>query len=420
MSGRARTALPLNALLAAAAALGALALAPAARAQDAARAPAAQPAEARKVDEYGPLRHCDMTARLDNLAIELQNVPGAKALLVGYDPKGKGQGRAGWYLKVGRYYLVNTRGIEPSRVAFVNAGGRDGGEVLTELWLVPEGAEPPLKVPAEDKYAAKDFSGKFDTYATDELIYREQSEMGYTGSEISQSEFAEKLKQQPDSRGYLVVRSSKRSAPGTWRRVARREEQIIQKDYGIAAGRLASVYGGQAEDEYAEVELWIQPKSAPPPEGAKEQAGKALRESVRLNRLTLYGSPDEEEEGWMLEGIAEALRENPRAVACLVARAPEDVEPVEGGEVSAVSPAAAAPEDESEESAAVSTKELAERWKKTLFTKYGIYTWRVVVIEGKRSPWGVGRLNAWLVPEGARWPDPQAPDEDEPEDEGQP
>ena len=122
----------------------------------------------------------------------------------------------------------------------------------------------------------------------------------------------------------------------------------------------------------------------------------------------------------MLEGVAEALRENPRAVACLVAREPEEVEPVEGAEVSAVSPAAAAPEDESEESAAVSTKELAERWKKTLFTKYGIYTWRVVVIEGKRSPWGVGRLNAWLVPEGARWPDPQAPDEDEPEDEGQP
>jgi hypothetical protein len=144
--------------LAAAAALGALAPAPAARAQDAAQAPAAQPAEARKVDEYGPLRHCDVTARLDNFAVELQNFPGTKALLVGYDPKGKGQGRAGWYLKVGRYYLINSRGIEPSRVAVVNRvvvleGKRwPWGAGRLNAWLVPEGARrPDPQAPDEDE-----------------------------------------------------------------------------------------------------------------------------------------------------------------------------------------------------------------------------------------------------------------------------
>ncbi|HWS85793.1 MAG TPA: hypothetical protein VN282_02285 [Pyrinomonadaceae bacterium] len=253
MFGRARTTLPLL-LMSAAAALGALA--PPARAQD------AQTAEARKVDEYGRIGHCDMTARLDNFAVELQNDPGAKAVLVGYDPKGKGRGRAGWNLKVGRYYLVNARGIEPSRVAVVNGGSREGDEAATELWLVPEGAEPPLKLPADDKYAAKEFSGKFDTYATDALVYRVQIEMGYSGDDISREEFARKLKQQRGSRGYLVVRAPKGSAPGTWRRVGLREEQIIRKDYEVEARRLSSINGGTAEGDYAEVDLWILPKGA--------------------------------------------------------------------------------------------------------------------------------------------------------------
>ena len=423
MSGRALTTLPLSMLLAAAA-FGAFALAPTARAQEASAADA-QSAEARKIDEYGRIGHCDLTARLDNFAIELQNNPTAKALIVGFDPKGKGQGRANWGLKVGRYYLTSVRGIDASRVQAVNGGSRDGDEVTTELWLVPEGAEPPLKPPADDRYAVKDFSGKFDTYSTEELIYREYIEMGFSGDEISHWEFAERLKKQPDSLGYLVVRTSKRSAPGTWRRVARREEQIIQKDYGIATGRLASVYGGQAEGESAEVELWILPKSAPPPKGVKEQTGGALREAVRLNRLNLYGSPDEDEQGWMLENIAEALRENPRAVVCIIPREPDNTAYVSGEEEVAAAGDSAAPEGEadktaekeSDESEEASAKELAEEWKKSLVTKHGIYSWRVVVLEGKKMPWGTGRLTTWLVPENARWPDAQAPDEDEVEEE---
>lgn len=427
MSKRALTTLPLSLLLATAA-LGTFASALPVRAQDATPAVDAQTAEARKIDEYGPLGHCNMTARLDNFAIELQSDPVAKALLVGYDPKGKGRGRADSYLKVGRYYLTYVRGIEPSRVGVVNGGSRDGNEVTTELWLVPEGAEPPHKIPADDKYAAKEFSGKFDTYATDALIYRVQVEMGYSADDISRQQFAEKLKQQPDSRGYLMVRAPKGSAPGTWRRVGLREEQIILKDYGIEARRLSSINGGTAEGDDAEVELWILPKSARAPEGAKEVPSAELRDSVRLNRLDTYGSTDDDAEAWMLKSIAAALRDNPRAIACLITREPEEVvseldeEASLSGEVSEEKEASAAEVagDSEDEPGDDSMKDLAERWKKVLTTKYGVYPWRVVVLEGKTIRWSAGRLSAWLVPEKARWPDPQAPDEDEVEDEGQP
>jgi hypothetical protein len=407
-------------------ALGAFALSPAARAQEATPAPNSRPAEARKIDEYGRLGHCDMTARLDNFARELQNEPGAKGLLVGYDLKGKGRALANWNLKVGRYYLINSRGIEPSRIAFAEGGSRDDEGAAAELWLVPEGAEPPFKPSADDRYAAKAFSGKFDTYTTDALVYRVLVEMGYSGDDISRQEFAEKLKAQPGSRGYLVVRAPKGSAPGTWRRIGLREEQIIRKDYEVEARRLGSINGGTAGGEDAEVDLWILPKNARAPEGVKEERAAELREAVRLSRLDSYGSVDEDAEAWMLKGIAAALRDNPHAIACLVTREPDEVvyEADEGaassdGE-SAATPAAEAaadPEGSGDGANEESIKETAERWKKVLNTRYGVYPWRVVVLEGKKMSWGVGRLSAWLVPEKARWPDPQAPDEDEAEEQ---
>lgn len=406
---RARATLPL--LLTLAAALGAFANAASARAQ------AAQTVEARKVDEYGPLRHCDLTARLDNFAVELQSEPGAKAVLVGYDPKAKGQGRAGWGLKVGRYYLVNMRGIEPSRVAVVYGGSREGDEVKTELWLVPEGAEPPLKLPADDRYTVKEFSGKFDTYKTDALVYRVQIEMGFSGDDISREEFAQKLKQQPGSRGYLLVRAPKGSAPGTWRRVGQREEQIIRKDYEIEARRLNSINGGTAEGDDAEVELWILPKSARPPEGVKEEKAAELREAVRLSRVESYGSVDEDAEAWVLKSIAGALRDDPRAIACLVPREPEEVVYEAEGAAPPAAEAAGDSKGSEDEPVIESMKDVAERWKKVLTTKYGVYSWRVVVLEGKRMPWGNGRVSTWLVPEKARWPDPQARDEDDGEEQ---
>jgi len=416
-----RRALPSGVLLALAFALCASAPGRHASAQEAPASSGSQPAAARLVDEYGRVGHCDMTARLDNFTNELQYDPGAKAVLVGYDAKGQGEGRAASFLKVARFYLTHVRGLDASRVSVVNGGSRDAAEASTQLWLVPRGAEPPLAIPAEGRYGAGEFSGKFDTYTTDELIYQEQIEMGYSGEAISHSEFAERLKRQPDSRGYLVIRASKQSPPGAWRGVARREERIIQKDYGIDARRLASVYGGKTDGDLAEVALWILPKSAPPPAGVKESAGEVLRQAVRLNRLDASGPADEEAEAWMIENIAEALRSNPRAVVVLIAREPTEIVYEGEDDAADADDSAAAVEGASaetpEEPADDSIKERAEGWKKRLTTKHGIYSWRVVILEGKKMQWGTGRLTSWLVPENVRWPDPQALDADEVDEE---
>ena len=403
--------------------------------RDAPAAPAA-PRRAEKFDEFGDLRHCDMSARLDNFAITMQNDPQAKAFVVGYDPKGKTRGYASRELKVARHYLVNVRGLAPERVVAVDGGEKEIPEGMTQLWVVPGGAQPPVAAPAVDKYAAKDFSGKFDSYFTDGRTYKLAQEVGYADSEIAYAEFAEKLKAQPESVGYLVVRAPADALSGDWRRVGRRDEQILTKDYGVEAGRLKTLNGGQSANVYAEVEFWILPKSAPPPAaGATAKPGKKPEAAFKLNTYDFYGSEETDKEAaqWALENLAEMLRDDPQLSGYLIVREPaepivfdEDEAAVEGSAPSPVAEEtpqakeagavakAAEPEAEAVE---ISTKELAEQWKKTLSEKYGIKAHRINILEGRRMWMSSGRLTTWVVPEKAQSPDPLARDTDEPEEE---
>jgi hypothetical protein len=99
------------------------------------------PVLARRADEFGEVNRDDEKARLDLFAIEMQNEPGARGYILGYGGRkakpGEGQRRA----DRARDYLVNTRGIEATRVVVVDGGLGETGR--TELWVVPPGATPP-------------------------------------------------------------------------------------------------------------------------------------------------------------------------------------------------------------------------------------------------------------------------------------
>ncbi|MGH9944787.1 MAG: hypothetical protein ACRD9R_20760, partial [Pyrinomonadaceae bacterium] len=137
-------------------------------------------------------------------------------------------------------------------------------------------------------------------------------------------------------------------------------------------------------------------------------------------------------ENWMLENLAEMLREHPRATAVLVVREPseaieigsedeavsavepalvsEEKIPVDAGDASATSGVAVEPETEIE----ISMTDLAGKWKNILETKHGVEAGRIVVREGHRTSWGNGKLTTWVVPHGVELPDPFAdPDEQE-------
>ena len=99
----------------------------------------------RKLDDYGKIGHCDESARLDNFAITLQNEPGAKGYLLVYTGRNDMPAWREGILNRAADYLVNTRGITQGRVVSVNGGTRERDTY--ELWLVPQGAEPPRPTP---------------------------------------------------------------------------------------------------------------------------------------------------------------------------------------------------------------------------------------------------------------------------------
>ena len=87
----------------------------------------------------------DQKARLDNLAVELQNDQSTTSYIISY---GGRTGRIGQADRLGaraRDYLVSQRGIDPSRIVVVNGGFRE--EDCVELWVVPSGATAPQPTP---------------------------------------------------------------------------------------------------------------------------------------------------------------------------------------------------------------------------------------------------------------------------------
>jgi len=93
------------------------------------------PLNPRKFDEYGNIRFNDEKARLDNFAIQLQNEPASRGAIVGYGScDAEGTTRA----NRAKDYLVNTRGIDASRLDVIDGGCLP--ELLVQLWIVPQGA----------------------------------------------------------------------------------------------------------------------------------------------------------------------------------------------------------------------------------------------------------------------------------------
>ena len=95
----------------------------------------------RKFDEFPDISRNDEKARLDNYGIELQNDPTATAYVVVY-PGRSGKSRDVQY-HANRIveYLVNSRGLDKSRIVTLVGPVRDN--LFVELWITPQGATPP-------------------------------------------------------------------------------------------------------------------------------------------------------------------------------------------------------------------------------------------------------------------------------------
>ncbi|MBV9923474.1 MAG: hypothetical protein JOZ96_00430 [Acidobacteria bacterium] len=102
----------------------------------------------KRFDEFPSIAHDDDKARFDNLAIELQNNPGATGYVIAYAGRNSRAGEADRMTKRASDYLTTNRGISRDRLVVINGGRRAANSF--ELWIVPQGAEPPRPTPSQD------------------------------------------------------------------------------------------------------------------------------------------------------------------------------------------------------------------------------------------------------------------------------
>ena len=109
------------------------------------RAPERKVIVAREFDECDNCTFDDQKARLDNLAVELQNDPSTIGYVIAYGGRLSPIGQTARLMTRARDYLINERGIDGSRIVIINGGFRESDSV--ELWIVPRGATPPRATP---------------------------------------------------------------------------------------------------------------------------------------------------------------------------------------------------------------------------------------------------------------------------------
>jgi hypothetical protein len=76
----------------------------------------------RKFDEYSNISFNDEKARLDNIAIYLQQKPETKGYIIAYNGQRARVGEAQARSDCAKNYLVNERGIQSERVVTMDGG----------------------------------------------------------------------------------------------------------------------------------------------------------------------------------------------------------------------------------------------------------------------------------------------------------
>ena len=96
----------------------------------------------RKFDEYYDIARNDEKARLDNYAIELQSEPSRQGYIIVYPKRKAKSHEAQQRAERISDYLINSRGIDASRFTVKIGTARETW--LVELWVIPQGAPPPV------------------------------------------------------------------------------------------------------------------------------------------------------------------------------------------------------------------------------------------------------------------------------------
>lgn len=95
----------------------------------------------RRFDKFGDLAFADEKKRLDNFAEQLKNEPLSQGYILVYGKRGARAGEAQARAARAKDYLVTKGGIVAERLLTIDGG--DHERLAIELWIAPQGAQPP-------------------------------------------------------------------------------------------------------------------------------------------------------------------------------------------------------------------------------------------------------------------------------------
>jgi hypothetical protein len=218
-----------------------------------------KPQGARKFDEFGDIYLTDIKARLDNFAIQLQQEPTARGFIIIYRSRRDLVGLNTRLAARMKYYLVNLRGIDSSRVVTVDGGTADC--LTQELWIVPSGATPtPRNDAHSNQFIDTDSAWKFDEYYYPLLEDYDEGD-AYAGNSLDA--FADALAKYPRTLAYIIAypqytRERRADPPKTSARMLRAVKGDLVTSYKIAPSRIRLMNGGYRK--LRQIELWVVPR----------------------------------------------------------------------------------------------------------------------------------------------------------------
>lgn len=376
---------------------------------------AEEPTAIRKFDEFGVVGHCDLTARLDNFAIQLQNESATTGHIVMYGPEGEGLGTGKHFLKLMKGYLVEARGLPKRRVNTIYAGRNQVlYEPRIELWITPPGASEPE--PTRFETNIDTFKGKFITEVAHDFVdvlWEVEEDMGPGIGLMIESAIADMLQQQKKAIVYIVTYNGEDAVPGSSRRMAARELDAF-KEHKIDVGRVKIIFGGVRKK--TEIELWVAAPGDPPPvKDAGPEPPPVKNAEIALHDDGTMGKPKNERA--VFNRMLEVLKEQPTLkVVAIVELQTQEPEPEPEAESTPVATALPVQQEEpltleEQDDPPADLPKLVQKWREELINTHKIRPERFVVLFATSDTGNYVKL--WAVPPGQPLPDPNADEKEE-------
>lgn len=204
-----------------------------------------------KFDSYVNLTTDDEAAHLDFFQEALLKDGAVRGYLIGYNQVSSSPGPFLRRLYGDQRYLVEMRGLDANRVLVIEGGCRK--EFTIELWLVPNESKPPAPTPT----CFERPPGKRFLFDQECLECSPAVNLDLYGLTDGLKFYAATLRDNPSSRGLILVRPGQDVGPRGALSEGRKAQRRLIRDFKIPSRRITVKLARRRKDNVSSAEMWV-------------------------------------------------------------------------------------------------------------------------------------------------------------------